>query len=103
MIDFKENLHLNMAAEETSYNFYTCPQRAYFNLTIWYLDNKELKMKFFDCISKDLNKTTWWVQNALNSIFPLNEFKALQIKKLYTIVMDKAYFKLMKCNIIYIL
>ena len=31
-----------------------------------------------------LNKTTWWVQNALNSIFTLDEFKALQIKNTQT-------------------
>ena len=53
VIDFKENLHLNIEAEETGYNYYTKPQRSFFSLCIYYLDQDgNIQTKFFDCISK---------------------------------------------------
>ena len=49
VIDFKENLHLNMATKETSCNYYDKPQRSYFNCTIYYKndDNTTIQSKFF--------------------------------------------------------
>jgi len=36
LIDFKENLHLNMVTKETSCNYYNKPQQSYFNCIIYY-------------------------------------------------------------------
>ena len=60
VIDFKENLHLNMATEETSCNYYDKLQWSYFNCIIYYKndDNTTIQSKFFDCISNNLNKNT---------------------------------------------
>jgi hypothetical protein len=84
VIDFKENLHLNIAAEETGYNYYNKPQRAYFSLCVYYLDLEgQTQTKFFDCMSKELAKTSWWTQVALTTIFQRDEWKGLNISKLF--------------------
>ena len=83
IIDFKENLHLNLAVEETGHNFYNRPQRAYFSLAVYYKnENNELVYKFFDCISKNLTKTSWWTIKALDFIFQTKEWQELNISKI---------------------
>lgn len=80
IIDFKENLHLNMASEETSHNYYNRPQRAYFSLTLYYRTQQgQLNTKFFDCISTTLSKDSWWVTHALTHIFQSNAWKDMHI------------------------
>ena len=60
MIDFKENLHLNITTKETFCNYDDKPQQSYFNYTIYYKnDDITIQNKFFDCISNNLNKNTW--------------------------------------------
>ena len=38
---------------------------------------------FFDCISNNLDKNTWWTQCALQHIFASKEWKQLHIQKVY--------------------
>ena len=80
VMDFKENLHLNMAPEETSYNYYNRPQRAYFSLTVFYRTSEgQLHTKFFDVISTTLSKDSWWVAHALTHIFKSQTWKNMHI------------------------
>ena len=84
VIDFKENLHLNIEAEETSYNYYDKPQRAYFSLSLYYKNNSnDLVNKFFDILSKNLTKDTYWVQCALDSIFQSEEWQQFNFSKVF--------------------
>ena len=46
IIDFKENLHLNLAIEETEHNFYNRPHRAYFSLAVYYKKIMNLFINF---------------------------------------------------------
>ena len=73
-----------MGPEETSYNYYDKPQRSYFSLSVYYKNEEDvLVTKFFDCISNNLSKNTWWVQEAMNFIFVLPEWQMLNISKVY--------------------
>ena len=57
VIDFKENLYLNIGPEEEGHDYYNKSQRAYFSFAIYYKNAiNKLTSYFFDLISDNLTK-----------------------------------------------
>jgi len=94
MIDFKENLHLNMGFEKPSYSYYDKPQRAYFSFAVYYKNEQnKIQIKFFDIISDNLSKNGFWVCYTLENIFKSIEWQQLNCKTLFLWMDNGPHFK----------
>ena len=82
VIDFKASVMLEHALIEDANLFYEKTPRSYFSCTVYYKnrDTQRLCTRFFDFVSDDPNKSTWWTICALNQVWKHPQFIELGIE-----------------------
>jgi hypothetical protein len=89
VIDFKENLKLNVSRVETCHQFYEKPSRTCFGINLFLKEGNEIKKYPIDILSKCLSHQTWFVTNVMETILKSLVELNLKINKLY-LWMDNA-------------
>ena len=90
VIDFKENISLNLASIEIGSDFYSKPQVSVFGVVAVYKDSNNIKRYFyFDIFSQCLSKSSSFVIKALNLVFDSKSWKDLKLSKI-DVWMDNA-------------
>ena len=75
VLDFKENLKLNVEQVQLGRSFYNQPQRTMFEVVmIFKNDNDEIKYFYWDFFSRCLNHNAFFVKKALSKIFKHDQF-----------------------------
>ena len=90
VMDFKENVALGKAQQESNRDFYDTPQRSIFCIAVMYKSytSSQVKTKYFDFVSECLAHDTTFVTDSLKLLFNSPEWKALQINKEIFMWMD---------------
>jgi len=82
VMDFKENMSLKSAPEETGQDFYYKPQRSVFEVVaIFKGENGKKKHHYFDFFSKCLSHNTHFVDRALKTLFIHPDFTQYNFQK----------------------
>jgi hypothetical protein len=94
VLDFKENLKLNVEQVQLGRSFYNQPQRTMFEVIMIFKDeNDEIKYFYWDFFSRCLNHNAFFVKEALSKIFKHEQFLKHNFKSIIFWMDNAKHFK----------